>query len=147
MATHATHNDWIGSWCDVAYINVVMEEQNGQMIATTRTEHQFTAYNNSGKDQRDVKCEYNHTVNIWDEGLNKWTVINRDAPERGFDVDEDNSYNHHDFQRLEGVAFVRTHQFVMQPNRRYQIDVYTAPRLPKDNLKDTKFYEFSTPEY
>ena len=90
---------------------------------------------------------YNHTINSWDAGLNKWVQLLRDAPEEGFDVDADHSYDFKDFQDDEGVAYVRTNQIVMEPDRRYQLDTYVSPRLPRDNLKDVKQIEFSTPEF
>lgn len=61
-----------------------------QMMATTRTEHRFYAYNSSGEDQQAINCEYNHSVKVWNAGVNDWELVNRDAPERGFDVDHEN---------------------------------------------------------
>jgi len=147
MADHAETNEWAGSWCNMEDASVVMEEINGRMVATTRSEHRFTAYNNTGADKRDVRCEYNHTINIWNAGLNKWEEVHRDAPEEGFDVDADHSYNHVNFQDDEHVPFVRENQIFMEPDRRYQLDTYIECRLPGDNLKDVKQIEFSTPEF
>ena len=59
-------------------------------------------------------------LNNYDEYLKSadWKV-HRDAPEEGFDVDANQSYNHVNFQNDEGVASVRQNQIFMEPDRRY----------------------------
>ena len=79
MATHATHQDWLGSWCDIHHIDVTMDIVHVQMMATTRTEHRFYAYNSSGDDQQAINCEYNHSVKVWNAGVNDWELVNRDS--------------------------------------------------------------------
>ena len=145
MAVHATHDDWAGRHCELYDLSYNMVIQNdGRVLCTTRSEHLFTCYNNSGADAS-IKVEYNQTVWKWVEGVG-WQEVHRDAPEPTFPVNEDDSYNHHDWLADEGHPWKRSMVVEIGDDRAYRLYPYTDLRLTGDNLHDEKTVAIPQPQ-
>ena len=148
MAAHATTDDWAGSHCEVTNLSSTCEALgNNHYRCTVKSEHLFTCYNNTGHDQDDIKVEHNQTVQWWDEPNNRW--VNLDVPfrfEKGFNVDEDDSYNHHDWLADEGHPWKRSMVVEIGDDLAYRLYAYTDLRLTGDNLHDEKTVAIPQPQ-
>ena len=149
MAAHATHQDWLGSHCEVANLSSTCEALgNNRYRCTVKSEHLFTCYNNTGVDQSGIVVEHNQTVQWFDEANDHW--VNLQVPfryENDFDVEANQSYNHHDWlSDDEENIWKRSLVVEIGDDRAYRFYAYTDLRLAGDNLHDEKTVAIPQPQ-